>query len=183
MSHRSYNDNLQRLNARLEEGFSPLYSHLIDALASHVEGEVRYASGKALPGFHIFNHHTNYQKPTAHVAHYDRQYEQLDWNREIQVGQVKTISFTLPVKLPASGGGLLLWDVNLADILSMDKEAAISRVKSANVHREHYQVGNLVCHPGHQLHRIAPWNSQPGDQRITLQGHAIQLDDTWEVYW
>jgi hypothetical protein len=34
------------------------------------------------------------------------------------------------------------------------------------------------------LHQILAWDSQPSDQeRITLQGHALEIDGRWILYW
>lgn len=171
-------------NTILESEFAELYATLTDGLQTILDANVEYASNKALPGFHIFNHHDIYTTGTNHVTHFDRQYESLDWGTSIQKnGVADTVSFTLPLKLPASGSGLTLWDVNFNDIIRMEKSQAKESIKQARKWKENYQPGQLVCHPGHTLHRIAPWHSTEQDQRITLQGHGIKLNGSWKLYW
>ena len=47
-----------------------------------------------------------------------------------------------------------------------------------------YTVGKLFYHVGHILHQIIPgYNLQPGDRRITLQGHGIKCDGIWKIYF
>lgn len=47
-----------------------------------------------------------------------------------------------------------------------------------------YTVGTLVIHDGHLAHRIAPPERiGPGDELITLQGHALRCGDTYFAYW
>jgi hypothetical protein len=178
-----YMDNVEKYNGILSEYFSSVYVSLKDALSAQLNAEVEYAPGKALPGFHIFNHSQAHAKSSAHVPHYDGQYEGLDWGREVNVSNANTFSFTLPVKLPKAGGGIYFWPIRLEEILQLRKEEALKLVKAAKSHRESYQVGEMICHPGHQLHRIAPWVSEPGDQRMTLQGHGLYLDNRWLLYW
>ena len=179
----SYDSNVAKYNELLRQNFADVYSRVSAVLADMLEDDVEMADGKALPGFHIFGHHKQYGVPTTHVAHYDRQFENLDWPISIDVRTTQTISFTLPVRLPSAGGGLLLWDVQLGDVLDLSRETAKARIKSAKTHREEYNLGTLVCHPGYQLHRIAPWTSVPGEQRITLQGHGLYIDNCWFIYW
>lgn len=47
-----------------------------------------------------------------------------------------------------------------------------------------YQVGQLIIHSGHTIHQAAPGkNLQPDDERITLQGHGIFSQGSWQLYW
>ena len=47
-----------------------------------------------------------------------------------------------------------------------------------------YTVGKLFYHVGHILHQIIPgYKLQPGDRRITLQGHGIKCDGIWKIYF
>jgi hypothetical protein len=42
----------------------------------------------------------------------------------------------------------------------------------------------MVLHSGHQLHQIAPAPKLvEGDERLTLQAHAVPATDGWIVYW
>ena len=179
----AYEVGVEKFNPVLKGAFAVLYDDIRLALAGHLGTEVHYAPGKAYPGFHVFNHHPQYASPTAQVPHYDRQYEALQWGQPVTVENARTLSFTLLLKMPASGAGLMVWNVYLQDILGLDKAQAIEKIKQARTWREDYAVGELVLHPGHQLHRIAPWQSNEQEQRITLQGHALYINDCWMLYW
>ena len=178
-----YQNLVKNTNALLEANFSDLYQHLLNSLSTLLGKKVCFAEGKALPGFHIFNAHSHYAQAKSHVPHYDRQYECLDWNEAVNASNAETISFTLPLKLPKAGGGLCLWDLELNDVLGLEKTAALTYVKKARMHKETYKAGTLVCHSGHQLHRIEPWQSKGDEQRITLQGHGLLLQNCWHIYW
>lgn len=181
--HDTYENNVEKYNPLLSQAFDTLYSAVLSGLSKHLQAETVYPPDKAFPGFHIFNHHPHYALPTTHIPHYDRQYESLKWQQEVPVAVARTISFTLPLQIPANGAGLVLWDIELNDVLGLDKQQAIDKVKSARTWRENYNVGEMVCHPGHLLHRIAPWHSSEGERRITLQGHGLYQNDQWHLYW
>jgi hypothetical protein len=170
-------------NKLLNHHFAEVYDAVKRSLTDHLKEKVIYAKGKAKPGFHIFNHHASNAKATSHVPHYDRQYEGLDWGFDVTIQNAVTISYTLPIKIPLAGAGIYFWDIRLEDVVNEEESAALSLVKKAKVCRESYSVGELICHPGHQLHRISPWHSNPDEQRLTLQGHGIFLNGCWQLYW
>jgi len=178
-----YAQQFTRSNPILAEHFQPLYQQLLDTLGEVLQAPVSFASDKALPGFHIFEYAPENAHAGSHVAHFDRQYETLDWQGPIDHKSTPTISFTLPLRLPGSGGGLMVWEVMLDDVLNMDKEATRTAIKQAQRQRVNYQVGELVIHPGHALHMIYPWQSKTDEQRITLQGHCIMINNQWLAYW
>jgi hypothetical protein len=42
----------------------------------------------------------------------------------------------------------------------------------------------MMLHSGHILHQIAPVaETDPEDERITLQGHGLYCAGTWFLYW
>ncbi|WP_156507528.1 hypothetical protein [Halioglobus sp. HI00S01] len=178
-----YTELACRKNITLRYEFSSLYAKLQAAFDEKLGDTVRYADGKALPGFHIYSSRPEYSQAASHVPHYDRQYETIDWGKNVQVGSETTLSFTLTLQQPSSGAGLHVWDVELEDILKMGKAEAVSYIRKAECRKEAYHVGELFCHPGHTLHRIAPWEYKVGEYRITLQGHAIHIDGHWQLYW
>ena len=75
----------------------------------------------AYPGFHVFGHKPGklsdpacgerFSKPLASL-HVDIQYRDhmTIWEQFDQVDLEDTLSFTLPVELPRTGGGLFVWD-------------------------------------------------------------------------
>lgn len=86
-------------------------------LAAQLEQPVEYPPTLPSPGFHIF---IGRAIPSADClgnrdgcgsCHFDLQYEYIPWSRwYANVDLENTISFTLPLNLPASGGGLILWE-------------------------------------------------------------------------
>ena len=72
----------------------------------------------------------------------------------LELGQVDTSAFTVPVMLPTGGGG-------------MESEDGYHP----------YAVGEMIMHDGKQLHRIASYKKyKQGEYRITLQGHIVRDD-------
>ena len=163
--------------------FAPLYAARADALAMLLDAPVRYAAGLARPGFHIYEHADLYAAQRGHVPHFDRQYECTEWSAHDDIDFSSAISVTLPLRLPAAGGGLRVWDLNLFDVQAAGRIAAreLASAAASCVHR--YCAGELVCHRGHLLHQVAPWPSSASDQRITLQAHGLYFDGAWQLYW
>lgn len=169
-------------NAVLEAHFAPLYAALATALRELLSAEVRYAPDRALPGFHIYGHAAQYGAQSAHVPHFDRQYECIGWPAA-DIDFEAAISVTLPVRLPRAGAGLRTWELTLREVQSVPADEAKAIARNARSHQHRYRVGELVCHRGHLLHQIAPWPSEPGDERLTLQAHGLYYDGAWQLYW
>ena len=73
--------------------------------------------------------------------------------------------------LPAAGAGI--------DFCRLDSTDKKGRVAS-----ESYRLGELLVHSGRTLHRRTHRPASPQCRRITLQGHALQLEGgTWILYW
>ena len=179
----TYRRHVEKYNPILERHFAPLYEHVAKALASALGAAVRYTSGLGLPGFHIYQHAPDYSRQATQVPHYDRQYECIEWGDHPDIDFTAAVSFTFAICLPADGGGLRIWDLDLFEVLALEHEAAKQLAKRAPWRIHDYVVGELVYHRGHLLHQIAKWKSVPGDERITLQGHGLFYDGCWNLYW
>jgi hypothetical protein len=107
----------------------------------------------------------------------------VSWEDHPGIDFREAISITLPIRLPASGAGLRVWDLSLFEIQSRSRDEARALARAAPSHVHTYRAGELVCHRGHLLHQVAPWPSRPGDERITLQGHGLHYDGAWHLYW
>ena len=179
-----YQVEARRLNAILSARFDWLYERLRTAVSSIVGAEARYDDGVALPGFHVYLSDPAKPQPAASM-HYDLQYEQIDWQAWGTPDRAQQLSLTLTLALPASGGGLLVWNINRLALERMrddERKAHMAANRDAIYHP--YTVGHLAAHTGHQLHQIAPTRDvQPADQRITMQAHAIPVDGRWLIYW
>lgn len=171
-------------DAFLTEHFGWLLERLRVVVSGHVGAEVVYDTRLALPGFHIFLFDEGLKGASASL-HYDKQFELVDWSLFGTPDTDAQLSLTLSVALPAGGGGLLVWNINRIKIerLPLDERREHSRANRIATF-EPYSVGTLAIHSGHQLHQIAPApDPQPGDQRITLQAHALPVDGRWILYW
>ena len=78
-----------------------------------------------------------------------------------------------------------MWNINQLELRRMT-EAQAAEAKRLNAEPEYhpYRVGAMALHSGHQLHQIAPASVLvEGDERITLQAHAVPGEGGWIVYW
>ena len=179
-AHARYLAYAERLNPVIREAFGPLLQQVCDALAGRLGEPVQLAEHQALPGFHIFLAHQAFAQPVARI-HCDLQHQLLDWGGTVPEDN---LSFTLPVDLPATGGGMDVWPIEQADWLALappERKARLAETPSAPVP---YDTGTLVLHSGRMLHRIAATPGiREGDRRITLQGHGARIDGHWHLYW
>ncbi|PAX52575.1 ATP-grasp domain-containing protein [Brunnivagina elsteri] len=178
-----YEARFKEYNPILQEKFGWLYELIREYLERTLLNPVVYKEDAAMPGFHIWQDDNLITKPNA-TTHFDLQYRNLKWDKE-KIDAVNTISFTLPIKLPQSGGGLNVWDFHYLDAY---KQAIAGDVEISKRFRNQtfhpYTVGEIVVHSGHTLHQIAPTTFiYPGDERITLQCHGLYCDGQWLLYW
>lgn len=116
--------------------------------------DLRY--GPALPGFHLFDY-----SPGAEASiHVDTPHERVTEFKDTDIQD--TFSFTVAVQQPSEGAKLRIWDPELST--------------------HQYKLGELFVHSGKQLHQIVN-NLQPGEQRITLQGHGIITREYTQVFF
>lgn len=180
----AYQAEARRLNGLLAARFGWLHERLRLRVSELVGSEAQYDDRVALPGFHVYLSDPSQQQPVASM-HYDMQYDQIDWTGWGTPDRTEQLSLTVTVALPASGGGLLVWNINRLAIERMDadeRRAHMAANRDALYHP--YTVGHLAVHTGHQLHQIAPTKDvQVTDRRITMQSHALPVDGRWLIYW
>ena len=182
----TYFQKASRYNLILRKHFGCLYNLVKEYLQTTLGAEVKYREDAAYPGFHIW---LSTAIPTLPVAsmHFDLQYQYLAWHKPENIDFSQSLSFTLPIQLPASGGGLNLCDINYIEYLDIRQYNQldwdlIPRFRSQNYHP--YKVGEMVMHSGHTMHQIAPTSTvQQSDARVTLQGHGVCVDGVWWIYW
>lgn len=160
---------------------------------THVLAEpVEYAPQLPSPGFHIFIGQAIPQvdcarrRPDCGSCHFDLQHAYLPWSRwYAEVNTSDTISFTLPVNLPAAGGGLAFWQPLTLERTGPSGDADIGALAHTTPSQTiRYRIGHLVLHDGHVLHQMAGISPvSVTDERITLQGHGVLADGTWRLYW
>jgi hypothetical protein len=170
-------------NPLLSEHFGWLHDRVLAALAKLLGRKVVLAPGLAVPGFHIFLAHPAFLQPVASV-HLDLQYLQHPWKDLGPPDFDHPVSFTLPVSLPAGGGGLRVWRQGVGDARRLDAAEMQALLNRQDPEHVPYAAGSLVIHDGHLVHQIAPAVCLAADdERITLQGHALRCDDVWYAYW
>lgn len=159
----AYITKAQEQNITLVTRLRHFYQLLLSQLGIILQEPCFYDDdAKALPGFHIFKSHPDFTKDDVASIHSDKQYQLLKWTGLIE----DTFSFTLPIELPASGGGLNYWS---------NKEGPFFWP---------YKVGTLVYFFGDMVHQIAPFKEFEQDQwRITMQGHGVRINKRWHIYW
>src|SRR5262245_26877984 len=180
----TYSEAAQRLNPLMVERFGWLYSKLDEALASAGYGPIVPDDRLAYPGFHIFLGDGE-TRPTPPSVHYDLQYQHIDWSPYQLVDVTCPLSYTLALRLPSGGSGLFVWDVDVHAVQQMpeaDRRAHLLDRRQSTY--QPYKAGDMVVHNGHYLHQIARLaDMQPGDARVTLQGHAVRTERGWINYW
>jgi hypothetical protein len=142
-----------------------------------------YDKTLGLPGFHIF------LDPALSCAgsskHFDLEHQLIDWDSYEAVDEAKKLSLTLAIRVPDSGAGLWLWDINYLDLQELDPAAVralCERNSSGTLHP--YTPGRLVVHSGYQLHQIGTSPEfQPSQERLTFQAHAQRVRDGYVLYW
>ena len=179
----SYYEHVTRENPILHENFSWLYERLIDALSNHVEEPISLEHDQALPGFHLYLSHAAFEKPIGEI-HFDRQQHRLRWAEPDRVEWSNPFSFTLPITLPGTGGGLYTWDVDWNEMASAHGEERKRILTQAKRESHLYKIGEMVVHSGNLLHQVMPGTRlSDSDERFTLQGHALYSSGAWRLYW
>lgn len=183
-----YSAHAAELNPWLTSRFAPLYGHLRERLAAVLDARVMMAEGKAVPGFHIWGVPGIPTQPSASL-HFDLQHQRLRWPDEARGTAARSLSFTLPLRLPRGGGGLSMWSVTHEQVEAFCARSGFAGTLDQLLplfteRHEAYHVGELLLHSGHVLHRIAPVpHVEPGELRITLQGHGLFFAEAWHIYW
>ncbi|WP_427158674.1 hypothetical protein ACQFX9_22600 [Aliinostoc sp. HNIBRCY26] len=169
-------------NSILRDRLGWLYTKLANILEEHLQAPITYPENLALPGFHIFLSHPVFTQPVGSI-HFDKSY-MFHWEPTKDVDFSHPISFTLTISLPKNGGGLNVWDVEFAEAKQLNNSDLEKLAHQCHKTFYPYQVGSLVLHSGHAIHQIAPaTNLQPGDERITLQGHGVRYQNCWQLHW
>ena len=176
----AYLDSARRTNPVLLEAFPDLQHRVAHFLAELLAEKVVIDTERAVPGFHIFllDGSERGRDEPARRAHFD-----LQW-RDAYPGPepTGTLSFTLPIEAPSGGASMAVWNMHYHDAL-----LGAGSAEHALSHRPRqidYTPGRLVIHDGLILHAIgAAGEARPRGRRITLQGHAVRIDQGWRLYW
>lgn len=131
-----------------------------------VGGACHYDERFALPGVHVFEAASLTARLRDNL-HLDLQHAYLPLGLE---PETPSFTFTLPLQLPAAGGGIEI----------CDRMVDPPRGRMV-VHP--YRLGELFFHTGRALHRRAHYPAGPRCARITVQGHGARIDGRWLLYW
>jgi len=179
-----YYERAQRYNPLLSEHFGWLHERLLAQLEARLGEPVSFYERFARPGFHVFGGSRMLLETPSASVHCDVQYQRLDWAGLENPDFEHPLSMTLTIKLPASGGGLRVWDIEYQEIVNRPAAELRPIFRERTRHYEPYQAGVMVMHSGHQVHQIAPSdNITKADERLTLQAHGIKCRDGWCIYW
>lgn len=174
----SYFGAARRSNAELTKRFADLHVRLADVLGCALDLPARYAEDLALPGFHIWLGPAIPRLPVASV-HFDLQYQRL-LSRPDYARSTGTMSFTLPISLPATGSSLRVWP--RCTYSHGRPNVPWSRREEPEI--VDYRLGRALVHSGHLLHQIGATPLATNDDvRIMLQGHGLVIDDALVLYW
>jgi hypothetical protein len=176
--------DVEESNARLERNFGPALTDLKAFMARELGGEVEWAEGLPLPGFHVFDATALQPGQPTGDAHFDIQYV---WGRFDQP-VLDAVSVTVPIQIPAAGTSLEHWPVDFAEFERLVGEGTIADLADAERHFPRhdvsYEPGRPCVMRGLPLHRIGTTpRVEESDHRITLQGHAVRLGERWLAYW
>lgn len=167
--------------------FADLQDRVAATIATATGYPAQAAEGLALPGFHIYR--GNAAAPTGlrfgGTIHVDRPHARHRFACPIDA----TLSFTLPLVLPAAGGGMFWWrDVPPALMqatpVPYTMPAPVFDWFDRHKRRIDYTAGALVLHDGTTVHQVA--NDRPTDDtewRITMQGHGVLGDGFWRLFF
>jgi hypothetical protein len=185
--YNSYKKKYEITNKILEDNYSDLLDIILKYFQKRCpESNVKYRF--AYPGFHIFDCNLISSLPVMSV-HMDSQYELLQFNENENINSNDTLSFTLCLELPKSGGGLYIFESNLQSKLQsklQSNDFFFGLPINSKKEKIEYKPGYIVCHNGKDIHMIAPSLSlYDNNYRITLQGHGVyeKSSNTWFLYW
>jgi hypothetical protein len=207
-SNEEYSNIIKQTNPILINNFKNLFDKIKNFLEQNLEKECFFDKNLSYPGFHIFyGNHADALLPLTSL-HIDTPY---DLHKDYLIKNYQKINFdfpftfTLALKLPKSGAGLYYWDnknwemqneEESYDFYSEIYEKYIQIFKDKIPSREEYEInlepkyikyieGNVICFKGNLLHQIAPFFNpiEKDEVRITLQGHGIECNNRWLIYF
>jgi len=173
-------------NEHLRRHFADLLEMLRSTIADRQQTPAVLTRDWALPGFHIFTG-PGLRGAGAGGAHFDLQFRELVG--DVRIDHARVLSFTLALELPEAGSGLRVWPIRPAQLHGCSRgrdsdERLIDYLGHKPSVYVRYQIGRLYIQREPILHCI--WNGEPirqSDRRITLQGHALEQNGTFVLYW
>lgn len=186
----------QLLNPVLNRNFGDLYEKITTCLSKELDAPVEICSEIPHPGFQLFFSTPEYADKLAagevpgdfSPIHADAPYRAYlpFWDQFSEVDWINTLSFTLPLELPAEGSGLNFWPIidpsDLDELIALNDSDRAVHVGPWSDSVE-YTCGELSYFIGHYVHQIKHLGKlNANDRRITLQGHGVKCDGVWKLY-
>ncbi|WP_232436940.1 hypothetical protein [Burkholderia ubonensis] len=199
---RPYERLAQQYNPLLRACFAELYDALAVALGERLQAPVTWLAGAALPGFHVFGAHPAFAASHEHDVlhgdwfarrdgagfpgnpiHVDTAHLALGLAPEPDGAGRRTVSFTLPLRVPRDGAGMKRWPLRQDDLAGLTPASRLARLQCTPARHVAYRPGMLFLHTGDCFHQARGFPTRQGDYRITLQGHGAWLDHAWRLFW
>lgn len=182
-----YGARAQQANPVLQAGFSELYDCVVTAIADTTGYPATLSERLGLPGFHIFRGDPRVPPGLMYggTVHMDKPHERHAFPETIR----ETLSLTLPLRIPASGAGMYFWPEVPNTILSGPKaphDMSDGQRAWFDAHKQYvgYTPGDMVLHDGLTVHQLAnPGPTRADEWRISLQGHGVLCNGTWELFF
>lgn len=183
----SYRERAGQANPILRENFAGLYETVCRAIARRTGHPCALTGELGLPGFHIFrgDHRAPPGLLYGGTVHMDKPHERHAFANPIEA----TLSLTLPISIPKSGAGMYFWEDVPPDLLTGPKaphDMTATQLSWFDTHRQFigYTPGEMVLHDGLTVHQLAnPGATDSNDLRISLQGHGVLCNGTWELFF
>jgi hypothetical protein len=182
MAGARYHDRRARLNPVLAAHLGWMYRRLERTLAEHLGDDVVVDERLGLPGFHLYFHDRAMHLLKCSV-HLDLQWRSHDWKPYGAAELDRPVSFTVGIRLPHAGAGMNVWDLTQAAARGLKRPEIDAKLAADGARPVRYRLGELNLHSGLFFHQIAQIVLEPGESRLTLQGHAIRAGGVWRVYW
>lgn len=196
----AYHSHRELINPVFQRHFSKLYTELINALSNHFGIRCEIPKELAHPGFHIFGATESegqmeqsfidaFKGDSWSHLHVDIQYlaHLPFWDQFKQIDLSNPLTFTMSLELPDAGSSLRYWhSIESANEAHSFNYRPIEERKNMIGHENSakYSPGVLTYFIGHLIHQIPATNPLlVTDRRITLQGHGIKCDNTWQLYF
>ena len=188
-------------NLLMQENLNEIYCSLLKKLSFYLKTEhIHYRQDCFLPFIRIISGQEmvdpavrNIVKNFAPVPHYDDVWRSIKWPDGTCFNN--TLSFTLALKMPKKGHGILVSNIAREPISGKlrylnSNVSNVSIDEAVNPHKKpiftyhRYRPGELMLHSGHEFHCIAPFNNlEVDDTRMTMQGWCVWVPSQgWQIF-
>lgn len=200
--HFPYHEYRLMINPILLTTFEDLYENVRTSLENALGTNAVYANDYiGMPGFQILGPNQQQKLMPQDLVdkleaaegwssfHVDTPYlpHNFFWNNFNSKKFNNCLTFTLALQLPEAGSGLDVWK-NIGDTQAAIDFNASYGIKETSPIVDYdfvpYRVGDLSFFTGHVVHRVAGRHKlKREDRRITLQGHGIECDNVWHLFY